>query len=80
MLGGIGYDDLVTNKFAEAGKVEGHGVVALNRLDIMGRVVVVVVTTVVGIRVADTQGSTRGFSINLPWIASCLSGDSCFSS
>ena len=63
LLGGTGHD-LVTNKCAEAGKVEGHGVVTLDRLDIMGGVMVVVVTTVVGIRVADTQGSTRGFSIN----------------
>ena len=53
------------NKFPEAEKVEGHGVIALTTLDIVGRVVVVVVTAVVGIRVTDALGSTRGFSINL---------------
>ena len=57
LLGGIGHD-LVTNRFAEAGKVVGHRVIALVRLDIMGRVA----DAVMGIRVADTQGSTKGFS------------------
>ena len=56
MLGGID-QDLVTNRFAEAGKVEGHGVVALGGLDIIGGVA----DAVVGIRVADTLGSTKGF-------------------
>ena len=34
-VAGIGHD-LVTNKLAAAGKVEGQGVVALEGLDIMG--------------------------------------------
>ena len=50
LLGDIGHD-LVTNKFTEEEKVEGHRVVAVDGLD---RVVVVVVTTVVGIKVTDT--------------------------
>ena len=64
LLPGIGHD-LVTNKFTDAGKVEGHGVVALGGLDIIDGVVDVVVTAVVGIRVPDTVGSTRGFSTTL---------------
>ena len=63
LLGGIGHG-LVTNKFSETRKVEGHGVVAMDGFDIMGGVAVVVVTAVLGIRVADTWGSTRGFSMN----------------
>ena len=57
LLGGIG-QDLVTNRFAQAGNVEGNGVVALVGLDIMSKVVALVV----GIRVADTLGSIRGVS------------------
>ena len=34
-------------------------------LDIVGRLVAAVVTAVVGTRVADALGNTRGFSINL---------------
>ena len=64
LVEGISHD-LVTNKFAVAGKVEGHGVVALEGLDIVGRVVVAVVIAVVSISVTNTWGSTRGFSINL---------------
>ena len=64
LVGGIGHDP-VTNKLDVVGKVEDHGVVALKGLDIMGGVVVVVVIAVVSISVADTWGSTRGFSINL---------------
>ena len=60
LLGYIGHD-LVTNKFIEAGEVDGHGVVALVELDIIGRVV----DAVVGIRVADILGSTRGFLTTL---------------
>ena len=55
LLGGTG-QDLVTNRFAEAGKVKGHGVLVLVGLDIVGGVA----AAVVGIRVADTLGSTRG--------------------
>ena len=47
LLGGIGHD-LVTNKYAVAGKVEGHGGGALTGLDKIGRMVAVVVTVVVG--------------------------------
>ena len=43
--------------FAEAGKEEGHGVVALVGLDIMGWVV----AAHVGIRVADALGCINGF-------------------
>ena len=57
LSGGIGHD-LVTNMFAVAGKVEGHGVITLVHLDILDGVA----DAVVGIRVADTLGSTRGFS------------------
>ena len=74
-LGGIGHI-LVTNRFAKAGKVEGHRVVALVRLDIIDGVVV----AVVGIRVVDTLGSIQGFSATSPYIASCLFVDFCFSS
>ena len=35
LLWGFGHD-LETNKFAEAGEVEGHGVIALTELDIVG--------------------------------------------
>ena len=75
LLGGIG-QDLLINRFAEAGKVEGHGVVAIVWLDIMGRVA----NAVVGIRVADTLDSTRDFQLPSPCIAPCLFGESCFSS
>ena len=61
---GFGYD-LETNKFIEAGEVEGYGGIALAGLGIVERVAVVVVTAVVGIRVANALGSTRGFSVNL---------------
>ena len=71
--------DLGTNKFAEVGEVKGHGVIALTGLDIVGRVVVVVVTVVVGIRVTDALGSTRFFQLTSPCIASYLPGDPCFS-
>ena len=60
LLGGIG-QDLVTHRFAEAGKVEGHRVRALVGLDIVG----LVADAVLGIRVADTLGSIRGFSTTL---------------
>ena len=59
LLGGTG-QDLVTYRFAYAGKVEGHRVVALVQLDIMGGVA----AAVVAIRVADTLGSIRGFLTN----------------
>ena len=62
--------DLEMNKLTEADEVEGHGGIALTELGIVGWVAVVVVTDVVGIRVADALGSTRGFSINL--ILYCL--------
>ena len=75
LLGSIGHD-LMTNKFAEAGKVEGHRVVAFVGLDIIGRVA----DAVVGIRIADTLGSTRGFSTTLTFIVSCLFGEFCVSS
>ena len=55
LVGSISHD-LVTNKFTVAGKVEGHGVVALEGLDIMGWVVVVVVISVVRIGAADIWG------------------------
>ena len=64
LVGGIGHD-LVTNKFSAAGDVEGHEVVALKGLDIMGVVVVVVVIAVASIGITDIQGSTKDFSINL---------------
>ena len=67
LLGGIGHN-LVTNKFAEAGKVEGHRVVALVGLGIIGGVA----DAVVGIRITDTLGSTRLFQLPSPCIASCL--------
>ena len=75
LLGGIG-QDLVSYRFAEAGKVKGHGFVDLVGLNIMGGVVAVVV----GIRVADTLGSIRGFSTTLSlyyllfvwWVVSLL--------
>ena len=60
LLWGFGHD-LEMNKFTEADEVEGHGVIALTGLDIVGEVVIVVVTAVVGIRVTDALGSTRGF-------------------
>ena len=60
LLWGFGHD-LQTNKFADVDKVEGHGVIALTGLDIIGGVAVVVVTVVVGIRVTNAVGSTRGF-------------------
>ena len=75
LLGGIGHD-LETNKFAVAGKVECHGVVALVGLDIVDRVAY----AVVGIRVADILGRTRGFQLPSPYFASCLFGEFCFSS
>ena len=56
----------MTNEFAEADDVEGHGVIALARLDIVGRVMATVVTVVVGARVPNALSSTtRGFSVNL---------------
>ena len=66
LLWSLGHN-LETNKFAELEEgVEGHGVIALTGLDIVGGVAVVVVTAVVGIKVADALGSTRVFfSINL---------------
>ena len=51
--------------FSVRGILSWSGVVAHDGLDIMGRVVVVVVTGVEGIMVVDTWRSTRGFSINL---------------
>ena len=75
LLGGIG-QVLVTNRFAEAGKVEGHRVEALVGLDIMGWVV----AAVVGIRVADTLGSIRVSQLPSPYIASCSFAEYCFSS
>ena len=54
---------LVTNKFADAHEVEGHGVIVLTRLDIVDRVVVTVVTAVVGTRNTNALGNTRSFSV-----------------
>ena len=68
LLWDLGHD-LETNKFTEVETVEGHGVIALTGLDIVGRVAVVVVTVVLGFRVTDTLGSTRGFQSTLPCIA-----------
>ena len=75
LVGGIGHD-LVTNRFAVAGTVEGHGVVDLVGLVIIGRVV----DALVGIRVAVTLGSTRGFSNHSYFVLSlaCLVGFTSF--
>ena len=58
-------DGLETNKFTVAVEVEGHVVIALIGVDMVSGVIVVVVTVVVGIKVADVLDSTRGFSIHL---------------
>ena len=54
-----------TNKFAVAVEVEDDVVIALIGLDMVGGVEVVVVTVVIGIKVANVVDSTKGFSINL---------------
>ena len=72
-------DDLETNKFTEA--AEGHVVVAIARLDMVGGVAVVVVVTVVFVaEVADALDSIRVFLLSSPCITSFLLGDFCFSS
>ena len=48
-----------------AEEVEGHVVIAFIGLDMVGRMAVVVMTVVVGIKVTDALDSTRCFSINL---------------
>ena len=58
-------DGLETDIFAVAVEVEDHVVIALIGSDMLGLVVVVVVTAVVGIKVSNVLDSTRGFSINL---------------
>ena len=58
-------DGLETNKFTVMEEVEGHVVIALIGLDMVGEVVLVVVTVIVGINVTGALNSTRGFSINL---------------
>ena len=78
-LWGFG-QDLVTNKFAQVDEVKSHGVIVLTGLDIVGGMVIAVVTVVVGTRVAGVLGSTRGFQLTLPYIVSYCTGDPCFSS
>ena len=75
-LWGIG-QDLVTNKFTEADKVEGQGVIAFAKLYIIGGVVVAVVTAAVGTRVIGALGSTKAFQLNSPSIVSYWTGDPC---
>ena len=54
------------NKFAAVEVVEGHVVVAITGLGMVGGVVfIVVVTVVLGTEVADAVKSKRGFSIIL---------------
>ena len=56
-------DELETNMFTVVEVAEGHVVVAITRLDMVGRVAVVVVVTVVyGAEVADALDSKIGFS------------------
>ena len=79
LLWGFGHD-LEMNKFTEVDEAEGHGVIALTGLDILDGLAVVVVTAVVGIRVTNTLGSTRGFQLTSSYIVSYLPGDPCLSS
>ena len=70
LVEGIGHD-LVANKFAAAGKVESHGVVALEGFNFVGGVVVVVVLAVVNINVAGTWVAQGVFQLTSPCMASC---------
>ena len=58
-------DGLEANKFTVVEEMEGYVVIALVGLDMVGRVAVVVVKVVVGIKVASALDSTRHFSINI---------------
>ena len=64
LLWGLSHN-LETKEFAEVEEVEGFGVIALVGLHMVSGVAVAVMTTVVGIKVANALDSTRGFSINL---------------
>ena len=58
-------DGQETHKFTVMEEAEGHTVVTIIGSDMMGRVVVLVETVVIGIKVVGAPDSTKGFSINL---------------
>ena len=64
LLGGYG-QDLVTNRFADARKVLGHGVGPLDGVDITGRMAGVEVVAVLGIRVAGCCPSGKFCELGL---------------
>ena len=58
-------DWLETNKLTVVEEVEDHVVVAIVGSDMVGVVVVVVVTVVLGNKAVEAVDITRGFSMNL---------------
>ena len=70
--------DLVTNKFTKADEVEGHGVIALTRLDSVGGVMVAVVTVFVGTESLMVWVVQGVFQLTSHFIASYWTGDPCF--
>ena len=72
-------DGLETNKFTVVEIVEGHVVITIPGLDMVGGVVVVVVVTMIlGAEVADALESKRGFLLSSHCIVFSLLDGSCF--